>query len=200
SIKVCNLLNAKAWSYNILCSMILCENTETGKYLEAYIITLIKGLENKHLVTGLDFASLYTNLIITYNLLSNKIILSCKEAIDILHDGKKLYKIEFLFNNQTIEAWSIHYNNISEEKSLYARVLKNLSNKQKKIKKCLNKLAGEVTSAGQCNINFVKKFVKDKEFSIKYGNTDSLYLICSEECFQKCDQKYKLDQFSQEKY
>ncbi|RHZ76254.1 hypothetical protein Glove_199g123 [Diversispora epigaea] len=181
------------------------ENTESGKYPGAYIITPIKGLKNKRLVTDLDFASLYP------------------KAKNILRDEKKLHKIEFLFNSQTIEAWSIRHNNIPEEKGLYARVLENLFDKRKKMKECLNELdeksfeyscldskqkgvklyintfyseagnnlspfyqlqlAGEVTFAGRHNIKFVRKFVEDKGFGVKYGDTDSLYLTCPEECF-----------------
>ncbi|CAG8742355.1 996_t:CDS:1, partial [Funneliformis mosseae] len=37
-------------------------------------------LENKHLVIDLDFASLYSNLIMTYNLSLDKIILSQERA------------------------------------------------------------------------------------------------------------------------
>ncbi|CAG8586616.1 7402_t:CDS:2 [Cetraspora pellucida] len=239
-MKVYNLLGAEAWSSNMLCSMIASENTESGKYPGAYVITPIKGLENKRPVTGLDFASLYPSLIMTYNLSPNKIILSREEAINVIRSGKKIHMIKFLFNGQTIEAWSIRHNNIPEEKGLYARVLENLFNKRKKMKKCLNKLdeesfeyscldskqkavklymntfydeagnnlspfyqlqlAGGVTSAGQHNIKFVKKFVEDKEFGVKYEDTDSLYLTCPEECFQECDRKYKLDQLSQEEY
>ena len=239
-MKVCNLLGAEAWSSNMLCSMIASENTESGKYPGAYVITPIKGLENKRPVTGLDFASLYPSLIMTYNLSPDKIILSREEAINVIRSGKKTHMIKFLFNGQTIEAWSIRHNNIPEEKGLYARVLENLFNKRKKMKETLNgldyksfeyscldskqkavklymntfygeagnnlspfyqlQLAGGVTSAGQRNIKFVRNFVEDKGFGVKYGDTDSLYLTCPEECFQECDRKYKLDQLSQEEY
>ncbi|RIB05266.1 hypothetical protein C2G38_2220095 [Gigaspora rosea] len=191
-MKVCNLLGAEAWNSNMLCSMIASENTESGKYPGAYVITLIKGLENKRPVTGLDFAFLYPSLIMTYNFSPDKIILSREEAIN----------------------------------GLYARVLENLFNKRKKMKKCLNELdeesfeyscldskqkavklymntfyvSGGVTSAGQRNIKFVKKFVENKGFGVKYGDTDSLYLTCPEEYFQECDQRYKLDQLLQEEY
>ncbi|CAG8562635.1 1013_t:CDS:2 [Cetraspora pellucida] len=192
SMKVCNLLGAEAWSSNILCSMIALKNTESVKYSRAYIIIPIKGFKNKRLVTGLDFSSLYPSLIITYNLSLDKIILSRKETIN-----------------------SIHHNNISEEKGLYARVLKNLFNKQKKMKKCLNELDEESfeyscldskqkavklyinTFYSKHNIKFVKKFVEDKGFGVKYEDTHSLYLTYSEECFQECNRKYKLDQLSQ---
>ncbi|RHZ69496.1 hypothetical protein Glove_283g179 [Diversispora epigaea] len=64
----------------------------------------------------------------------------------------------------------------------------------------LLELAGGVTSAGQRNIKFVKKFIESKGFKVKYGDTDSLYLTCPGECFQECDQKYKLDQLSRKEY
>ena len=54
----------------------------------------------------------------------------------------------------------------------------------------LRELAGGVTSAGQRNIKLVADFVKSKGFQIKYGDTDSLYLVCPEGCFQECDEAY----------
>src|SRR5271167_895181 len=54
----------------------------------------------------------------------------------------------------------------------------------------LRELAGGVTSAGQRNIKLVADFVKSRGFGIKYGDTDSLYLVCPEESFQKCDEAY----------
>jgi DNA polymerase elongation subunit (family B) len=47
----------------------------------------------------------------------------------------------------------------------------------------LRALAGGVTSAGQRNIKLVADFVKSKGFQIKYGDTDSLYLVPPERCF-----------------
>jgi len=139
-MKVCNLLGVEAWSRNILYSMISRENTESSKFPGAHIFILIKGLENKRPVTCLDFAFLYLSLIMTYNLSPDKIILSREEAINVIRSGKKIHMIKFLFNGQTIEAWSIRHNNISEEKDLYVRVLENLFNKRKKMKETLNEL------------------------------------------------------------
>ncbi|RIB18259.1 hypothetical protein C2G38_1363854 [Gigaspora rosea] len=79
----------------------------------------------------------------TYNLSPDKIILSHEEAINIIRNKKKIHIIKFLINSQTIEAWAICHNNISKEKGLYARVLENLFNKQKKMRKCLNELDEE---------------------------------------------------------
>ncbi len=79
-MKVYNLLSASAWQREILSSTISEERTVTEKYFRAYVFLPIKELENKRLITGLDFASLYPSLIMTYNLSSDKIILSRKHA------------------------------------------------------------------------------------------------------------------------
>ncbi|CAG8683643.1 18264_t:CDS:2, partial [Cetraspora pellucida] len=269
----------------VLSSTISKEETETEKYPGAYVFPPVKGLENRHSVTGLDFASLYSSLIMTYNLSPDKIILSRENA---KQSGKKLHEISFKFIGQDIFAWSIQHNNISEEKGLYVNILEYLSGKRNEMKKrlaplkekkddiglviglmdkglslpeaikqvlakvkkkkctslnknlyyfinkeehefkveydsvcfdysCLDtkqyafkvymntfysmagdskfpfflrELAGSVTSAGQRNIKLVTEFIKSKRFEIKYGNTNSLYLTCSEECFQECDETY----------
>ncbi|CAI2200833.1 6034_t:CDS:2, partial [Funneliformis geosporum] len=54
----------------------------------------------------------------------------------------------------------------------------------------LRALAVGVISAGQRNIKLIADLVRSKRFSVKYGDTDCLYLACSEECFQKCDEAY----------
>src|SRR3954453_19838754 len=136
-MKVCNLLSASAWQRGILTSMISSQQTETGKYPEAYVFPPVKGLENRRPVTGLDFASLYPNLIITYNLSPDKIILSQEHAVSVEQNDKKLHKIEFLFNNKPQRAWSVRHNNISEEKGLYTIVLEYLSGKRNEMKKRL---------------------------------------------------------------
>src|SRR6266542_2167521 len=295
-MKVCNLLNASAWQREILSSTISKGKTATEKYPRAYIFPPIKGLKNKRPVTGLDFASLYPSLIMTYNLSPDKIILSreCAEQSD-----KRLHEISFKFNDRDILAWSIQHNNISKEKGLYTNVLEYLYDKRVEMKKhlaplkdkkedmelviglmgkglslpeaiekelanvegkkhasfsenlyhfinkekhefmaeydliyfdysCLDakqnalkvymntfydtagdstspfflrELARGITSAGRRNIKLVTNFVKTKGFQIKYEDTDSLYLVCPEECFQKCDEAYKSENgISKEEY
>ena len=64
----------------------------------------------------------------------------------------------------------------------------------------LRALAGVVTSAEQKNIKLVADFVKNKGFGIIYDDTDSLYLVCSEESFQKCDEAYNNSRILKEEY
>ena len=54
----------------------------------------------------------------------------------------------------------------------------------------LLQLAGGVTSAGQYNIKLVADFVKSRGFRIKYGDTDSLYLVAPSKYFVECDADY----------
>ena len=93
---------------------------------------------NRRPVTGLDFASLYPSLIMTYNLSPDKIILSRKHAESLRDSGKTLHEINFKFNGNNILAWSIRHNNISEEKDLYATILEYLSIKWNEIKNALS--------------------------------------------------------------
>ena len=132
-MKVSNLLSASAWREGVLTSTI-SERTETESFPGAYVFPPIKGLENRRPVIGLDFASLYPSLIMTYNLSPDKIILSRERAEQ---NGKKLHKISFKFNNQDCLAWSIQHNNIPKEKGLYAIVLEYLSSKRNEMKKRL---------------------------------------------------------------
>ncbi|RIA88386.1 hypothetical protein C1645_826452 [Glomus cerebriforme] len=118
-MKVSNLLSVNAWAAwreGILTS-IISEQMETESFLNAYIFLPIKGLKNRHSVISLDFASLYPSLIMTYNLLPDKIILSQKHADSLKKSGKKLYEINFKFNDHDILTWSIEHNNIPEEKN-----------------------------------------------------------------------------------
>ena len=64
----------------------------------------------------------------------------------------------------------------------------------------LLQLAGGVTSAGQYNIKLVADFVKSKGFYIKYGDTDSLYLVCPEKYFEECDNDYVMGKLTIEEY
>ncbi|RHZ63162.1 hypothetical protein Glove_332g60 [Diversispora epigaea] len=207
-------------------------------------------------MTGLDFASLYSSLIMTYNLSPDKIILSREHTITVTRSGKKLHNIKFKFNGHDIIAWSVKHENQSEmkgekkeymklilsivnDKNLmireaikyilggakekdYIRFTKNLDSfinkenhefiseynsicfdhtclnaKQTALKIYMNIFYGEV---GNSDLPFFSlplagsvtsaDFVQERGFEIKYGNTDSLYLVCPKEHFRECDIVY----------
>src|SRR4051794_26793224 len=99
------------------------KNIEKGKYPDAYIFSPKKGIEIERPVTGLDFASLYPSLIMTYNFFSEKFILSSKDADIAQKNGNSLHEISFSFNKHDIHTWCIRYNNHLEKKRLYLTVL-----------------------------------------------------------------------------
>ncbi|RIB10075.1 hypothetical protein C2G38_2043783 [Gigaspora rosea] len=290
-MKVCNLLGAEAWTQDILFSMRISNQKESGKYPGAYVFPPEKGLENKLPVTGLDFAFLYPSIIMTYNLSPEKMVSTLLEADKLKRENKVLHSIKFKCNGNPVQAWTVRHKNKSDQKGLFPKILENLLNvrneikaqlkalrkkknhieevkskmdrasgfllvasiiedvlstvdkkkhaemadtlnsfigssyddfrkeyssicfdynslnsKQKAVKLYMNsfysetgnsnspfyklEIAGSVTSAGQENIKSVAEYVRKKDFGIKYGDTDSLYLTCPDSCYEKCDLAY----------
>src|SRR5436190_23308148 len=126
SMKVRNLLGARAFKRDILFTTKQCKNVEKFKYPGAYVFSPKKGIETKRPVTGLDFVSLYPSLIMTYNLSPDKIILSRSHAESLKESDKRLHEINFRFNDRDVLAWSIEHGNRAEMKGLYPKVLEEL--------------------------------------------------------------------------
>ncbi|CAG8498543.1 15494_t:CDS:2 [Cetraspora pellucida] len=60
--------------------------------------------------------------------------------------------------------------------------------------------AKDVTFARQENIKLMAEYVKKKGFGIKYADTDSLYLTCSDFCYEKCNLTYNNSTISKLEY
>ncbi|CAI2200549.1 19182_t:CDS:2, partial [Funneliformis geosporum] len=145
----------------------VCENIEKGKYPSTYIFPPEKGIETRRPITELNFASLYSSLIIAYNLSPDKIILTYEEADIAEKNGNILHKIEFPFNNCTVQARSVRHDNKFEKKSLYPVILEDLSNKRLELKACLAPLGKKRQHLGKI-ISSAKK--KQKALKV-YMNT-----------------------------
>ncbi|CAI2189231.1 18361_t:CDS:2 [Funneliformis geosporum] len=100
-MKVWNLLSVCA-KRDMVISTIVFKDIKKGKYPDAYIFSPKKGIITERPVTGLDFASLYFNIIIAYNLSSEKIILDREKADNVCKNGNKLHMIEFKFNKHDV--------------------------------------------------------------------------------------------------
>ena len=158
-MKVQNLLGAYAFKRDIVISTRIPENTEKSKYPGTYVFLPKKGIEMRRPVTELDFASLYPSLIMAYNLSLDKIILTHEEADIAEKNGNILHKIEFPFNNRTVQAWSVRHNNQFEKKGLYPVVLENLFNKRLELKAHLATLEKKKLQLGKI-ISSAKKEAK----------------------------------------
>ena len=64
----------------------------------------------------------------------------------------------------------------------------------------LLQLAGGVTTAGQHTIKLVANFAIKESFRVKYGDTDSVYLIIPEKYFADVDARYAGKKISKEEY
>lgn len=64
----------------------------------------------------------------------------------------------------------------------------------------LLQLAGGVTSAGQYNLKLVEAIVLAEGYRIKYGDTDSLYLVAPGRYFTECDMSYARGEISKEEW
>ncbi|GBB97419.1 hypothetical protein RclHR1_29900002 [Rhizophagus clarus] len=148
-MKVRNLLGAYAFKRDMLFSTKVCENIEKGKYPGSYVFPPKKGIETRRPVTGLDFASLYPSLIMAYNLSPDKIILTHGEAEIAEKNRNILHKIEFPFNNRTIQAWSVRHDNQFEKKGLYPVVLEDLYNKRVELKAHLTAIGKKKLQLGK---------------------------------------------------
>ncbi|CAI2172322.1 1713_t:CDS:2 [Funneliformis geosporum] len=133
-MKIRNLLDVYTFKRDMVFSSRVCENIENKKYSGIYVFSPKKGIETRRSVKGLDFTSLYSSLIIAYNLFSDKIILTHEEADIAEKNGNILYKIEFLFNNCTIQAWSVRHDNQFKKKGLFPIILEDLFNTRVKLK------------------------------------------------------------------
>src|SRR6266480_3660327 len=132
--KVSNLLGAEAWAQNILFTTKISDQKASGKFSGAYVFPPEKGLENKRPVTGLDFASLYPSIIMTYNLLPEKMVSTLSEADELKRENKMLHSIEFKYNGKPVRAWTIRHGNKSDQKGLFPKILENLLNMRNKMK------------------------------------------------------------------
>src|SRR5581483_3817950 len=86
----------------------------------------------------------------------HKKILIKREANIAQNNGNILHKIEFPFNNRTIQAWSVRHDNQFEKKGLYPVVLENLYKKRVELKARLATLGKKKLQLGKI-INSAKK-------------------------------------------
>ncbi len=102
-----------------------------------------------------------------------------------LPDGKKVllnYKADICFNLNKVEskqkALKVLSNTFYGESGNFRSTVYNLL------------VAAGITCAGQRNIKLVAKFVTSLGCSVKYGDTDSVYITGPDHVYSECDNKY----------
>ncbi|PKK62505.1 DNA/RNA polymerase [Rhizophagus irregularis] len=190
-MKVRNLLSAGAWQEGILTSTIPCEQMETGKYPGAYVFppraeSLKESGIKLHVINfkynGWDVLAwsiehgnqaemkgLYPKVLEELLIRRNTL----KRRLAPLNDRKEELEKEISLAEAKVYMNTFYGEARNSGSPFFLRAL-----------------AGGVTSAGQRNIKLIADLVRSKRFGVKYGDTDSLYLVCPEECFQECDEAY----------
>ncbi|CAI2177531.1 19353_t:CDS:2 [Funneliformis geosporum] len=188
-MKIRNLLDAYAFKRDMIFSSRVCENIEKGKYPSASVRHNNK-FEKKGLVP------------VVLEDLSNK-KLKFKARLAPLGKKKqhlgKIISLAKKRGKRVPESLNSEYSSVCFDYDYW-------DSKQKALKLYINtfygkagnskspiflcELAGGTTSAGKYNLNLVVEFVTKKRFRIKYGDTNSLYLICSNKYYEKCDEAF----------
>ena len=175
SIKLKNYNNHLAFGRDILTSMITDEKERDNvKYPGGYVFNPITGLNNKRPVSCLDVISLYPSIIMAFNFSPEKIIFK-----DTIHNFKDedLFKIEFEYNDEKIEAWVIRHNGQNSEKGIYVLAMENLINIRTSIKE---QLKYEKNPLERIKLDIKQKSIKVymNSFYGETGNSISpLYLV-----------------------
>lgn len=83
----------------------------------------LEGLAVQPPVVGLDFVSLYPNIICTYNLSPDRYVATRAEAEALAADGADLYHVAFDYDDARREGWFVRHGGDPREYGLYVHVL-----------------------------------------------------------------------------
>ncbi|RGB36485.1 hypothetical protein C1646_758039 [Rhizophagus diaphanus] len=175
----------------ISCQRLMVKRNAINEYRKVASVTFISLYDSHYFAVGMKVRNL----------------LSAKRAESLKESDKKLHEINFQFNGHDIFAWSIEHENQAEMKGLYPKVLEELLIRRNLLKRRLAPLKDKKEELEK-EIMYMNTFYGEAGNSgspfflraLAGGDTDSLYLICLEEYFRKCDEKYISEKISKEKY
>lgn len=98
-------------------------------------IEYAKTTQNQYPVSGLDFASLYPSIIMTYNISPEKLIIDESYARELESQGKILQFVKFPYCDKQIRAWFVRHNNDDDDMSVCGKLLIELFNRRATLKK-----------------------------------------------------------------
>ncbi len=136
-LRVCNILHTVARKVGIKCTNIGKQDTVSEKYPGAWVFDPIKGIHKDRPITGLDFSSLYPSVIITYNMSPETFVATRDEAERLIAQGFDLHHAKFKFGGGDVEGWFIRHGNDTEKFGLYPKILKDMFDKRRAMKKQL---------------------------------------------------------------
>nr|BCY04578.1 DNA-directed DNA polymerase, family B [Abalone asfa-like virus] len=137
--KVRNMVMGFAGAEGFACSHVVTQTNINGKYPGAYVLDPIKGLQDQFPVVGLDFASLYPSLIMTYNYSPDKFVKTYEKAKDLESKGYDIKHVKFKIGIDEFEGWFVRHKNVPSDLGVYPRMLISLKQKRVLMKKEMKK-------------------------------------------------------------
>ncbi len=92
---------------------------------------------NQYPVSGLDYASLYPSIIMTYNISPEKLIIDRSYAESLMAKNINLQYVSFPFCGELMEAWFVRHNNVVDDYSICGKLLIELFDRRAALKKVL---------------------------------------------------------------
>lgn len=117
--------------------------------------------ENHYPISGLDFASLYPSIIMTYNISPEKLVIDEKYAMELQARGYTLQYVSFPFCDKLMRAWFVRHNNVEQDYSVCGKLLIELYNRRATLKKTLKHLNEQLYELEQ----EIKPFVESDRVS-----------------------------------
>ncbi len=136
---------------------------------------------NQYPISGLDFASLYPSIIMTYNISPEKLIVDADYAKQLEAMGHTLLHLSFPFNGKPLNAWFVRHNNDESQYSVCGKLLIELFNRRASIKKVLKHFSETIYEMEQEMKPYLEHDSLDKyprlaeynEAKFDYANNDS---------------------------
>lgn len=92
---------------------------------------------NQYPVSGLDFASLYPSIIMTYNISPDYLVVKESYAKSLEESGKNLLHTKVVYDGKIYPAWFVRHDNDLKDMSVCGQLLLELGAKRKELKKIL---------------------------------------------------------------
>ncbi len=109
---------------------------DAPEFIKSYI-EYTNSNKNQYPISGLDFASLYPSIIMTYNISPEKLVIDEGYANRLKEMGYDIQYVQFAFCNKIMRAWFVRHNNVEDDYSICGQLLIELFARRAAIKKNL---------------------------------------------------------------
>jgi DNA polymerase elongation subunit (family B) len=135
--------------------------------------------QNHYPISGLDYASLYPSIIMTYNISPEKLIIDEQYAKQVADMGETLQHVSFPFCGKMVHAWFVRHNNVAEDYSICGQLLIELFARRAELKKVLKHYGEQIYEMEQEMKPYLEQNDTDKYPRIdEYNEAKFNYVSC----------------------